>query len=156
MQKIRPTTEVEIGEKEFLIEHWSPTKAMKNLPKVGKYFAVPLATVVGSLGTGGSNLSEALPTACVYLFDQMEEEDIMKFFNMLLEDVYFEGKNGIDIDTVFANDVSEMFEVVAAVLKANYGCFFKKAGFASLQNLLQQMGMVNKIPDPNNPNSQDQ
>lgn len=156
MQTIRPTTEVILGEKEFTIEHWSPTKAMKNLPKVGKYFAVPMATIVGSLGTGGANLSEALPTACVYLFDQMEEEDIMKFFNMVLEDVYFEGKNKFDIDEVFATDISELFELVAAVLKANYGCFFKKAGFASLQSLLQQMGMVNKIPDPNQTSSQDQ
>ncbi len=156
MQNSRPTTEVVIGEKEFTIEHWSPTKAMKNLPKVGKYFAVPLATVVGSLGSGGQNLSEALPTACVYLFDQMEEDDIMKFFNMALEDVYYNGSSKIDIDSVFANDISELFELVAAVLQANYGCFFKKAGFASLQNLLQKMGMVNTIPDPNKPNSQEQ
>lgn len=156
MQAIRPTTEVQIGDREFTIEHWAPTKAMKNLPKVGKYFAVPLATIIGSIGTGGHNLSEALPTACVYLFDQMEEEDIMKFFNMVLEDVYLDGSNKIDIDNVFSRDVSELFELVAAVLKANYGCFFKKAGFASLQNLLQQMGMVNKIPDPNQQNSPDQ
>lgn len=146
MAKIRKTTELRIGDNEFIITHWSPTKVMKNLPKIGRYFAVPMATVAGSVMTGAANFSDALPTAALYLFEQMEEDDITKLIDLLLEDVDFNSIGGkIDIDEVFDGDIMGMIQVVTKVLEVNYGCFFEKSGFINLQGLMEKMGMVQRV-----------
>lgn len=150
--KFSKTTEVEFAQHKFLITHWSPTKVMINMPKIGRYFAVPLATVAGSLLTGGANFSDALPTAALYLFEQMEEDDIMKLFDLILSDTICDNIGGkIDIDEVFAEDVPALLQLVTKVLEVNYGCFFKKDGFASLQGLLEKMGMVQKVDNLDQP-----
>lgn len=146
MMNFRPTTEIDLAGKNFVITHWSPSKVMKNLPKIGRYIAVPMATISGALFTGGSNLSEALPTAILYLFDQMEQDDIEKLFELILEDVSVNGMAGkIDIDTVFQDKMLDLIKLVAEVLKINYGCFFTKDGFADLQGLLGNFGMVHQV-----------
>lgn len=140
------TTSIDLAGHEFIITHWSPTKVMINMPKIGRYFAVPMATVAGSLLSGAGNFSDALPTAALYLFDQMEEDDIMKLFDLILDGVDCDSMGGkINIDEVFAEDVTALLTLVAKVLEVNYGCFFKKDGFASLQGLLEKMGMVQKV-----------
>lgn len=143
---MRPTTKVKISDEEYIITHWSPTKNLKNLPIIGKYFAVPIATVIGSIAQGGGNFSEALPTAFLYLFDKMEQEDITKLFNLILEDVYIESTGEkANLDKHFDGKLYELLEVLGNVLKVNYDCFFRKDGFASLQNFLQRMGMVTQL-----------
>lgn len=145
MIKTRPTTEITLSGTEFIITHWSPTKVMKNLPRIGRYIAVPMATVSGAL-MNGSGLSEALPTAILYLFEQMEEDDIQKLFELILEDVMANGVAGkLDIDELFQDQMMDLIKLVAKVLEVNYGCFFKKDGFASLAGLVTQMGKVEQV-----------
>lgn len=146
MVAFRKTTELKIGDKEFIITHWSPTKVMKNLPKIGRYFAVPMATVAGSVMAGGANFSDALPTAALYLFEQMEEDDIIKLIDLLLEDVDYNSMGAkINIDEVFDGDIMGMIQLVTKVLEVNYGCFFEKSGFVNLQGLMEKMGMVRSV-----------
>lgn len=142
---MKRTTEVTINGTEYLITHWSPSKNFKNLPIIGKYFAVPVATVIGSIAQGGGNFSEALPTAFLYLFDKMEEEDITKLFTVILDGVYVNGGTQVNLDKHFDGKLDELIELLAEVLKLNYECFFKKDGFASLQKLLQKLGMVTQL-----------
>lgn len=145
MMKFRPTTEIDLAGHNFEITHWSPTKVMKNLPKIGRYVAVPMATISGSMMNGGSNLSEALPTAILYLFEQMETDDLEKLFNLILDDVIVDGVAKVDIDAVFQDKVFDLIKLVTKVLEVNYGCFFTKDGFADLKGLLGKMGMVHQV-----------
>ncbi len=48
---IRPTTEIDLAGHNFVITHWSP-QGYENLPKIGRYVAVPMATISGSMMTG--------------------------------------------------------------------------------------------------------
>ena len=143
---IRPTTEIDLAGHNFVITHWSPSKVMKNLPKIGRYVAVPMATISGSMMTGGQNLSDALPTAILYLFEQMEQDDIEKLFALILEDVSVDGMAGkVDIDALFQDKMLDLIKLVAKVLKINYGCFFTKDGFADLQGLLGRLGQTHQV-----------
>ena len=36
MINFRPTTEITLSGHTFTITHWSPTKVMKNIPKIGR------------------------------------------------------------------------------------------------------------------------
>jgi len=143
--KFRPTTEIDLAGHNFEITHWSPTKVMKNLPKIGRYVAVPMATIGGSMASGGQNLSEALPTAILYLFEQMEEDDLNKLFELILEDVAVDGGGQVNMDEVFQDKVFDLLKLVAKVLEVNYGCFFTKDGFAGLKELMGKMGMVHQV-----------
>jgi len=143
--KFKPTTEIDLAGHNFTITHWSPTKVMKNLPKIGRYVAVPMATVAGSMMSGGGNFSEALPTAILYLFEQMEEDDIVELFNLILDDVIVDSVGKVDIDLVFQGETLALVKLVAKVLEVNYGCFFTKEGFADLKGLLSKAGLVHSV-----------
>ena len=143
--KFQPTTEIDLAGHNFIITHWSPSKVMKNLPTIGRYIAVPFATIGGSMMTGGHNLSDAIPTAILYLFEQMEQDDINKLFDLILEDVIVDSVGRVDVDLVFQGQTMALIKLVAKVLEVNYGCFFTKDGFADLQALFGKMGMVHKV-----------
>lgn len=143
--KFRPTTEIDLAGHNFVITHWSPTKVMKNLPKIGRYIAVPMATIGGAFMNGGENLSEALPTAILYLFEQMEQDDLENLFNLILEDVVVDSVGAVDIDETFQDNILDLLKLVAKVLEINYGCFFTKGGFADLKGLLGKMGMAHQL-----------
>lgn len=144
--KFAPTTEIDLAGHNFIITHWSPMKVMKNLPKIGRYVAVPMASIGGAMMSGGQNLSEAIPTAILYLFEQMEQDDIEKLFDLILSDVSVDGMAGkVDIDTVFQGHMMDLIKLVTKVLEINYGCFFTKDGFADLQGLLGKVGMVHQV-----------
>lgn len=141
----RKTTEVDLAGKNFVITHWSPTKVMSNLPKLGRYIAVPMATITGSMIKGGEGLEEAMPTAILFAIEQLEQDDINKLINLILEDTLVNGVEKVDVDEVFADDVMALIELITTVLKVNYGCFFKKGGFESLRKMLTQFGLISQV-----------
>lgn len=143
--KFKPTTEIDLVGHNFHITHWSPSKVMRNLPKIGRYIAVPMASIGGAMMSGGQSLSEAVPTAVLYLFEQMEQDDINELFDLILEDVIVDGVGKVDVDIVFQGQTLAMIQLVAKVLEVNYGCFFTKDGFASLQGLFGKMGLVQQV-----------
>ena len=75
-QKTTKSTDIVIGDKTYVIEHWSPTKVYKNIPKVGRYFVVPISTLFGEIFNTEDgktpDFSEALPTALLFLFNTMD------------------------------------------------------------------------------------
>lgn len=141
----KPTTEIDLAGHNFVITHWSPTKVMKNLPKIGRYIAVPMATIGGSMMSGGEDLSDALPTAILYLFEQMEQDDLENLFNLILDDVIVDSVGKVNIDLIFQDKILDLIKLVAKVLEINYGCFFTKDGFADLKELLGKVGMVHQV-----------
>ncbi len=148
---IKPTTDIDLAGHNFVIEHWSPTKVMKNLPKIGRYVAVPMATISGAMMSGGQNLSDALPTAILYLFEQMEQDDLEKLFDLILQDVSVDGMAGkVNIDQIFQDKMLDLIKLIAKVLEINYGCFFTKDGFADLQGLLGGLGKVHQVNSVDN------
>lgn len=152
--KIGKKTDIAIGERNYTICHWSPTKVHRNIPKIGKYFVVPVSTIVGEvlnarpdvlddegniIETGSApDFSEAIPTCLQYLFYTMEENDIIEFYKIILEDVYFDGKPVMqDFDNVFDGYSFDIIGLVAEVIKVNYVIpFSQKGGLSSLNSLL--------------------
>ena len=97
LNKIGKKTELVIGDRTYVLAHWSPTKMYRNIPKIGRYFVIPASTVIGEIFNAQQegtevDLSEAIPTALMYLFQTMEDNDIMDFYKIIFEDVYLDNK----------------------------------------------------------------
>ena len=140
----RQTTDFVVGEKEFTIIHWSPTKVHKNIPKIGRYFITPLSMLMsGSIGEESEsfNLADAIPTALSYLFTILEEDDIMNLYELVLETVYYDGKPVMSqFDEVFSDDPFAVFDLVAEVLRLNVIIpFTQRNGLSSLKNLTSNL-----------------
>lgn len=145
MPNFRPTTEIDLVGHNFIITHWSPMVCMHNLPKIGKIIAVPMGAIGGELLNGGRNLAEVLPTALVYLFEQLDDQSIDELFKILFSDVTVDGVDKVDPDKLFAGNLFAMLKLAGKVLEVNYGSFFTQEGLDGLMSMLQGMQMANQI-----------
>lgn len=137
-------TTFKAGGKEFLTNHWSPTTVYKHLPTIGKYFAVPISMVISSGNMEG--FKETLPTALLYLFDQMEENDVMALFGLILNETYANSKRVPDhFDEIFRENPAACLQVVAKVLEVNYGNFFSKEGLSDLLEIVAPMSQAEEL-----------
>ena len=142
LNKIGKKTELVIGDRTYVLAHWSPTKMYRNIPKVGRYFAIPASTVIGTIFNAQqegleADLSEAIPTALMYLFQTMEDNDIMDFYKIIFDDVYLNDKLIMsDFDGIFADNPFDPIDLIVEVLRINYVVpFSQKKGLSSLTNL---------------------
>ena len=142
LNKIGPKTELVIGDRTYVLAHWSPTKMYRNIPKIGRYFVIPASTVIGEIFKAQQegtevDLSEAIPTALMYLFQTMEDNDIMDFYKIIFEDVYLDNKLIMDdFDGIFADNPFDPIDLIVEVLRINYVVpFSQKKGLSSLTNL---------------------
>lgn len=142
LNKIGPKTELVIGDRTYVLAHWSPTKMYRNIPKIGRYFVIPASTVIGEIFNAQQDgtevdLSEAIPTALMYLFQTMEDNDIMDFYKIIFEDVYLDNKLIMDdFDGIFADNPFDPIDLIVEVLRINYVVpFSQKKGLSSLTNL---------------------
>ena len=142
LNKIGNKTELVIGDRTYVLAHWSPTKMYRNIPKIGRYFVIPASTVIGEIFKAQQegtevDLSEAIPTALMYLFQTMEDNDIMDFYKIIFEDVYLDNKLIIDdFDGIFADNPFDPIDLIVEVLRINYVVpFSQKKGLSSLTNL---------------------
>ena len=142
LNKIGKKTELVIGDRTYVLAHWSPTKMYRNIPKIGRYFVIPASTVIGEIFKAQQedtevDLSEAIPTALMYLFQTMEDNDIMDFYKIIFEDVYLDNKLIMDdFDGIFADNPFDPIDLIVEVLRINYVVpFSQKKGLSSLTNL---------------------
>ena len=140
----RQTTDFVVGEKEFTIVHWSPTKVHQNIPRIGRYFITPLSMLMTGVKddeTGDVNIVDAIPTALSYLFTILEEDDIMDLYKLVLETVYCGTEPVMNkFDTVFESDPFGVFDLVAEVLRINVIIpFTQRNGSLSLKNLTNNL-----------------
>ena len=142
LNKIGPKTELVIGDRTYVLAHWSPTKMYRNIPKIGRYFVIPASTVIGEIFKAQQegtevDFSEAIPTALMYLFQTMEDNDIMDFYKIIFEDVYLDNKLIMDdFDGIFADNPFDPIDLIVEVLRINYVVpFSQKKGLSSLTNL---------------------
>ena len=118
LNKIGNKTELVIGDRTYVLAHWSPTKMYRNIPKIGRYFVIPASTVIGEIFKAQQegtevDLSEAIPTALMYLFQTMEDNDIMDFYKIIFEDVYLDNKLIMDdFDGVFADNPFDPIDLI--------------------------------------------
>lgn len=152
-QKPTKSTDVIINDKTYVIEHWSPTKVYKNIPKVGRYFVVPLSTIVGEIFNSQDGMapdfSEALPTAILYLFNTMETSDVTDFFSVCLENVYLNGRCvAEDLDAMFEDDVFAILDLVVEVIRINYVVPFSQKGASS--SLMKLFAVAKPMMEINN------
>lgn len=145
MPNFRPTTEIDLVGHNFIITHWSPMVCMHNLPKIGKIIAVPMGAIGGELLNGGRNLAEVLPTALVYLFEQLDDQSIDELFKILFSDVTVDGVDKVDPDKLFAGNLFAMLKLAGKVLEVNYGSFFTQEGLDGLMSMFQGLQMVNQV-----------
>ena len=142
LNKIGKKTELVIGDRTYVLAHWSPTKMYRNIPKIGRYFVIPASTVIGEIFKAQQegtevDLSEAIPTALMYLFQTMEDNDIMDFYKIIFDDVYLNDKLIMDdFDGIFADNPFDPIDLIVEVLRINYVVpFSQKKGLSSLTNL---------------------
>ena len=142
LNKIGNKTELAIGDRTYILAHWSPTKMYRNIPKIGRYFAIPASTIIGTIFNSQqdgveADLSEAIPTALMYLFQTMEDNDIMDFYKIMFDDVYLNDKQVMtDFDGIFADNPFDPIDLIVEVLRINYVVpFSQKKGLSSLTNL---------------------
>ena len=142
LNKIGNKTELVIGDRTYVLAHWSPTKMYRNIPKIGRYFVIPASTVIGEIFKAQQegtevDLSEAIPTALMYLFQTMEDNDIMDFYKIMFDDVYLNDKQVMtDFDGIFADNPYDPIDLLVEVLRINYVVpFSQKKGLSSLTNL---------------------
>ena len=142
LNKIGKKTELVIGDRTYVLAHWSPTKMYRNIPKIGRYFVIPASTVIGEIFNAQQegtevDLSEAIPTALMYLFQTMEDNDIMDFYKIMFDDVYLNDKQIMtDFDGIFADNPYDPIDLIVEVLRINYVVpFSQKKGLSSLTNL---------------------
>ena len=145
MPNFRPTTEIDLVGHNFIITHWSPMVCMHNLPKIGRIIAVPMGAIGGELLNGGRNLAEVLPTALVYLFEQLDDQSIDELFKILFSDVTVDGVDKVDPDKLFAGNLFAMLKLAGKVLEVNYGSFFTQEGLDGLMSMFQGLQMANQI-----------
>lgn len=145
MPNFRPTTEIDLVGHNFIITHWSPMVCMHNLPKIGRIIAVPMGAIGGELLNGGRNLAEVLPTALVYLFEQLDDQSIDELFKILFSDVTVDGVDKVDPDKLFAGNLFAMLKLAGKVLEVNYGSFFTQEGLDGLMSMFQGLQMVNQV-----------
>lgn len=145
MPNFRPTTEIDLVGHNFIINHWSPMVCMHNLPKIGRIIAVPMGAIGGELLNGGRNLAEVLPTALVYLFEQLDDQSIDELFKILFSDVTVDGVDKVDPDKLFAGNLFAMLKLAGKVLEVNYGSFFTQEGLDGLMSMFQGLQMANQV-----------
>lgn len=145
MPNFRPTTEIDLVGHNFIITHWSPMVCMHNLPKIGRIIAVPMGAIGGELLNGGRNLAEVLPTALVYLFEQLDDQSIDELFKILFSDVIVDGVDKVDPDKLFAGNLFAMLKLAGKVLEVNYGSFFTQEGLDGLMSMFQGLQMANQV-----------
>ncbi len=142
---VQNKTEINVGDLKFIHVHWSPTQCQKKLPKIGKFFIAPMSMVMSGESTEDKrlDLSSSLPAALTYLFNILEEDDIMDLYNHILDTTYYQDKEKGDLypvmenfDVAFANNVFGVFNVVSEVLRLNVvDPFIQTNGSQSLLNL---------------------
>lgn len=125
-----------VGDKNYLLQSWGVIKAIKHFPTIGKAFAVPLSFLYSSMGDEEA-LREAIPHAFYMLFEQLEAQDVMELFNLILSGVTFEGQQ-VDIDKHLGN-IDELFQLAAKSLELNYGCLMSGKGFKNLLGVMVPM-----------------
>lgn len=119
-----------IGNKTYKSASWSPLRAAKKLPSIGKAFAVPISFIISAAQSG--DYSSAIPQAMYMLFEQLEEQDISILFNSILEDVWCVESNAkINLEDDL-NNLDELLSLVSNVLNQHYGCLFSGKGFMAL------------------------
>jgi hypothetical protein len=121
-----------VGGKAYISASWSPMKAAKNLPKIGKAFAVPISFLIA----GGENIQSAIPQAMFMLFEQLEEQDITELFSLILQDVWSKSSDkALNIETDLEN-IDELLQLTSLVLKQHYGCLIEGKGFSQLFSMM--------------------
>lgn len=121
-----------VGGKAYISMSWSPLKAAKHLPKIGKAFAVPISFLMSN----GENVSSAIPQALFMLFEQLEEQDITELFNIILQDVWCKTTDkALNIETDLT-DLDELLQLAALVLKQHYGSLVSGKGFSGLFQMM--------------------
>lgn len=127
-----------VGGKAYISMSWSPLKAAKHLPKIGKAFAVPISFLMSN----GENVSSAIPQALFMLFEQLEEQDITELFNIILQDIWCKTTDkALNIETDLT-DLDELLQLAALVLKQHYGSLVSGEGFAALLQMLVPLNQV--------------
>lgn len=126
-------TFLKINDKSYTINRWGTREQIKNLPKIGSVFAVPVAHALqgGSIFSSDSpqditsDQYNIIPTALQMLFNQMEEEGTEELFDILLTGVKYQ-KESVTLDTF--EDIGTLLQVVAKVLEVNYNSLFTGKG----------------------------
>jgi len=131
-----------VNNKKFISNAWPVrSKAFKNLPIIGGTFAVPISIIYGS---GGENMQEAMAMATELFFQKLADPEADQLVELILEDVFIQKNGGVvplDLDNDF-DDLDELLQVLAEVLKQHYGKLISGKGSRSLFGVMVPLAEV--------------
>jgi len=110
--------------KRYVINAWATTEQIRNMPLIGKAFAVPLAMCLSE----DRGLDESLPEALFALFNQMEDHGVEELFNMLFSKVFL-NDTPVTLDDSF-DGIDGVLQVAAKVINLNYGVLYSGKGLS--------------------------
>lgn len=129
---INLNTFVVIGEENYCITLFSPTKALKLLTRLTKMVGEPMA-VMAATADGKSPL-ELLPQAVKALMERMDDEGaVISLITNLLECVT-KDKKAINIDLEFQGRLGDMMKLLSKVVEVQFEDFYAALG-ESLQGV---------------------
>ena len=139
---------IKSGDKTFLINVWGTREQIKNLPKIGSVFAVPIVHAMQALSIFDKDSTKEvtsdqyniLPTALQILLDQLEDEGTEEFFDLILSGVRYQTES-VDLDTF--DDISQLLEVTGKVLEANYKSLFTGKGLSGFLQMAVPLAQQN-------------
>lgn len=140
-----------IGEKKRVFQSvkWNVFQSATNLPKIGKVSALPISFLFSAGGTTedqvSSNLSDAIPKALYMLFEQLEEQNPIPLFEMILQSVYTDnGTRKVDVEKDF-DDIGELVELVGLVLEQQYSSLLKGGALQRLFGAMVPLAQAQSV-----------
>lgn len=139
---------VEINGKSYLINKWTTSQQIHNLPIIGKILT-PLVTLFKEeVDENGGNVapqhaglnSEDLANAVYAMLEQIEGKGTLSVFELIVSNVYGPDRNKVTIDTF--EDIEELLCVSVEVIKYNYGKVLSGKGF---MGFLSSAGAVSQF-----------
>lgn len=119
---------VDIGDRQYCITLFAPTRALKLLTRLTKLLGEPMAVMSAAEGGGPEKVFELLPKATKALMERLgDEEAVVKLVKDLLECATRDRKQ-ITFDTEFQGRLGDMMKLLSKVVEIQFQDFFKALG----------------------------
>lgn len=134
--------DVVVGERTYIIKKFGIRATMNLIPVLGKSFLVPLSALFRQGGEDSEAGVSAITEGLYMLFENIDNEQLFKILDILLENTTFEGKPA-NLEDDF-DDISDVFQVCIKVLEINFSNFLKSLGLTELSTWAEGISKLQK------------
>jgi len=126
------TKEETINGKTYITTQFMATQGLKLQIRLGKVIGPAIGQLVG-------DNENAMGNFLTIIFEKMDEEETLKLIKDLMRNTKVNNQDLTKVfDEVFAGQYMDLFDVIAFIIRVNYGSFFALGGFGSLLTKILQ------------------